>query len=189
VRKPHVVVLLSGGIDSTACLAYHTGRGARVQALFVDFGQPAAKQESKCASNICRHYGVTLNTLRCRDQRATFSDGLIWGRNAFFLFAALTYFPARAGLICYGAHAGTNYYDCSPRFVRSARQIVQAYSQGTVDLNAPFLKFSKRDILEYCRGADVPLELTYSCERGGAKPCRRCGTCRTLLQIGYYARS
>ena len=135
------------------------------------------------------HYKVPLNTLRCRERGATFKDGLILGRNAFLLFAALMYFPSRSGLICYGAHGGTDYYDCSPRFVKSARQIVQAYSQGTMDLNTPFLKSSKRQIVEFSRAANVPLDLTYSCERGGAQPCRRCGTCRTLIEIGYYACS
>lgn len=158
-----------------------------MRALFIDFGQLAARQEAKASRRVCKHYGIPLDTLRYRDGRTRFKDGLILGRNAFFLFAALTYLPSKTGLICYGAHAGTGYYDCSPQFVRSARKIIQAYSQGSVDLSVPFLKFSKRQVVEYGRSAGAPLAATYSCERGEAKPCRRCSTCRTLQQIGFDA--
>jgi 7-cyano-7-deazaguanine synthase len=181
------LVLLSGGIDSTACLAYHLNRQARVSALFIDFGQPAARQEAKASRRVCKHYGVPLETLRCRSEGKKFKDGLILGRNAFLLFAGLTFLPEKSGLVCYGAHAGTGYYDCSPQFVRSARKIIQAYSQGSIDLSVPFLTFSKRQVVEYGRAACAPLDATYSCERGGAKPCRRCATCRTLQQIGFDA--
>lgn len=186
-KPAQALVLLSGGIDSTACLAYHLDRQAKVSALFIDFGQPAARQEAKASRRICKHYGVSLETLRCRGEGKKFKDGLILGRNAFFLFAGLTYLPSKSGLICYGAHAGTGYYDCSPQFVRSARKIIQAYSQGSIDLSVPFLTFSKRQVVEYGRVACAPLAATYSCERGEAKPCRRCATCRTLQQIGFNA--
>ncbi|MBI5692024.1 MAG: 7-cyano-7-deazaguanine synthase [Verrucomicrobia bacterium] len=187
VKPAKVLVLHSGGIDSTACLAYHLNRGAQVRALFIDFGQLAARQEAKASRRVCRHYNVPLDTLRYSNHETKFKDGLILGRNAFFLFAALTYLPSRSGLICYGAHAGTGYYDCSPQFVRSTRRIIQAYSQGAVDLSVPFLKFSKRQVVEYGRAAGAPLAATYSCERGGAKPCRHCATCRALQQIGFNA--
>lgn len=189
VNPAQALVLLSGGIDSTACVAYHLDRCANVRGLFIDFGQLAARQEARASRRVCRYYGIPLETLCCRGEGKRFKDGLILGRNAFFLFAALTYLSSKNGLICYGAHGGTGYYDCSPQFVRSARRIVQAYSQGAVDLSVPFLKFSKRQVVEYGRSAGAPLESTYSCERGGARPCRRCNTCRTLQQIGFYART
>lgn len=37
-----VLVLLSGGIDSTACLDFYLQLGRPSCALFVDYGQPAA---------------------------------------------------------------------------------------------------------------------------------------------------
>lgn len=185
-RGVPVLVLTSGGIDSTACLTYHLERGAHTQALFIDFGQLAVREESRATRAVCRYFGVPLNVLRCRSDAVQFGEGLIRGRNAFFLFAALTFFPQRNGLICYGAHGGTEYYDCSRPFVRATRQLIQAYTHGTIDLSVPFLRFSKRQIVNYCRQRDVPLHLTHSCERGGRRPCRRCSTCRTLTQIGYY---
>ena len=41
----NVLVLLSGGIDST-CIHYYQNLGYNVKGLFIDYGQPAANQEN-----------------------------------------------------------------------------------------------------------------------------------------------
>lgn len=55
------MVLLSGGIDSTTCLAaaveYHGINGGEVEAISIDYGQRHIK-ETECAKAICEHYGV-----------------------------------------------------------------------------------------------------------------------------------
>ena len=185
----HVLVLASGGIDSTACIAFHQKRGATVTALFVDYGQAAARRERRAVGQVARHYRIRCTTLKCRSDLKKFGAGLILGRNGFLLLAALMHFPARRGLICLGAHAGTGYYDCSPEFLRVMREVVRAYSQGTIDLSAPFQRCSKSEIIHFAREKLVPLALTYSCELGLSEPCGRCPTCRTLVDLNYYARS
>jgi 7-cyano-7-deazaguanine synthase in queuosine biosynthesis len=68
-----VEVLVSGGIDSAAMLAFYRRQRFDVLALFVDFGQPAAKRESRAARAVCKHYGVRLSIMTL-ESGATFSS-------------------------------------------------------------------------------------------------------------------
>ena len=58
------LVLLSGGVDSAACLAFLLEQ-APAEAMFINYGQAAAAQEEASATAIAHHYGVELRTIRC----------------------------------------------------------------------------------------------------------------------------
>lgn len=47
MTKRRVIVLASGGVDSTACLFYYREAGHDVEALFIDYGHPANPIEHK----------------------------------------------------------------------------------------------------------------------------------------------
>jgi 7-cyano-7-deazaguanine synthase len=169
-------VLLSGGIDSAACLSFYRKLGRQVSALFVDYGQRTRRRERASARAIAAHYRVPFKELSCKG--IDVPKGEIPGRNAFLLFAALLSAPRRPGLIAMGIHSGTPYFDCSPGFAKDASSLVQAYSNGTLALGTPFLSWSKVAILSFCTEHGVPLDLTWSCEVGPSKPCGRCSSCR-----------
>ena len=57
------VVLLSGGLDSTANLAMALERGVRLEALTVDYGQRAASAEIQAAEKFCSYYDVPHEVL------------------------------------------------------------------------------------------------------------------------------
>ncbi len=172
-----VTVLVSGGIDSTALIAFYLNQRFSVRALFVDFGQPAAKQESHAAKAICNHYGVDLSVMTVKSE-ATFSSGEITGRNAFFVFSALLVCGAQPGMIAIGIHAGSPYYDCNEGFLKNIQTIVDGYVAGKIKVAAPFLKWGKQTIWEFCKETQVPVESTYSCEKGGIPPCGNCLSCK-----------
>ena len=172
-----VAVLVSGGIDSAALLAFYLSQRFSVRALFVDFGQPAARQESRAAKEVCKHYGVHLSTMTVKSG-ATFSSGEIPGRNAFLLFSALLVCGARPGMIAIGVHEGPPYYDCSEGFLKSIQTLVDGYAAGKIKIVAPFLKWGKQVIWEFCKKAKVPVGSTYSCEIGGVPPCGKCLSCK-----------
>ena len=44
-------------------------------------------------------------------------------------------------------------------------------------IEAPFVNFTKADIVRTGIELGVPYELTWSCYEGGEKPCGKCGTC------------
>ena len=175
--RNRVDVLVSGGIDSAALLAFYVRQRFNVRALFVEFGQPAAKQESRAALAVCKHYGVRLSITTVKSG-AAFSSGEIPGRNAFLVFAAVLVGGSQPGMIAIGIHEGPPYYDCSEGFLKSIQTVVDGYAAGRIKVAAPFLKWGKQIIWEFCKEVGVPVDSTYSCEKGGVRPCGRCLSCK-----------
>lgn len=155
-----VLVLLSGGIDSAACVNYYLSRGRDVSSLFVDYGQPSRGQESEAAVAVARHYSIGLHRLVVSG--CVVPQGYIRARNAMLLTMALMNFGHRPGIISLGVHAGTPYADCSPEFVQGMQQIYDLYEHGCVRIDAPFIEWTKLDIWTYAKAQNVPLHLTHS---------------------------
>ena len=105
------IVLMSGGIDSTACAHLLKDKGFKVSGLFFDYGQVAHKPEYDAVKWICEFLNIPLMTERVFPD-ANFKEGEIIGRNAFFIFSALMMGHAKKGLLAIGVHSGTPYYDC-----------------------------------------------------------------------------
>jgi 7-cyano-7-deazaguanine synthase len=179
----NVLILLSGGIDSTAIVHYYLSQKFRVKALFVDYGQISSRMEFKSARNVSRYYSIELIALKFSSQQK-FSDGEIQGRNAFLVMAALLSNPTAKGLVAIGIHSGTFYYDCSDLFVKGINGILNGYTNGQLTLDAPFIKWDKRMIFNYCREYSVPINLTYSCENGADIPCGKCRSCLDRSALG-----
>ncbi len=170
---------MSGGIDSAACVDFYLHQGIEVSGLHVSYGQSAAHQEEEAARFIADHYKIPLTIVRLTGSRGK-PDGEIFGRNAFLLFTALIELDVRRAIVAVGIHSGTPYYDCSESFITAAQSIVDGQSDGCIRLAAPFLKWTKRNIWEYCLQRSVPIDHTYSCEKGLDQPCGNCISCRDL---------
>jgi 7-cyano-7-deazaguanine synthase len=177
-----VTVLLSGGMDSAACVAFYRAGSSIVSGLFVDYGQPAAKWERAAANAIATLYGIELDSMTCSGLGVSPIDD-VPGRNAFLYSLGLMRHGLRPRLISSGIHAGTPHYDCSPDFVERMDGLVQRYTQDCVRAVAPFLGWSKRQIAEFCRSTAVPVELTRSCDGPEAEPCGCCASCRDRAQL------
>lgn len=174
-----VCVLLSGGLDSAACVAFYIRRGFKVRTLHVDYGQSAAIQEDVASSAIANYYHVERLKL-CLQGTQPKTSGLIHGRNAFLLFIALMEFGPGVCLFVTGVHTGTTYGDCSASFMNSIQRIFDIYTDGVSRVAAPFIDWTKRDIWDFCIKENVPVGLTYSCEFGGDVPCGRCLSCKDM---------
>ena len=171
------LILLSGGIDSSCCVAFYRRLGYEVSGVFVDYGQPVNRKEELSAKAIAEHYGIPVDIIRCSGPSADF-HGEISGRNAFLVFAALLYIPKFTGLLTLGIHAGTEYYDCTEHFMNGLNTIVSGYRDGGVSLAAPFVSWTKREVYNFCIEHRLPVQLTWSCEVGPSSPCGRCLSCR-----------
>jgi 7-cyano-7-deazaguanine synthase len=177
-----VLVLASGGLDSSACLQYHVGKGRRVRALHVGYGQMAAERELDAAKAVCEYYGVALKVISLTDVAC--GQGEILGRNAFLLSAAmLTLQKHRSALVAIGIHAGTAYADCTREFMKAMQRVFDLYADGRLIIDAPFVEWSKRDIYDFVGKASPIHSLTYSCELGGAQPCCECVSCRDIKAL------
>lgn len=170
--EPEVLILLSGGIDSTACLDFYLQLERPSCALFIDYGQPAAVREWQAARDVASYYDIQVTRI-CWEGAKPKGDGLISGRNAALITTALMEKSGSVGIIAAGIHAGTEYADCSAEFQVKIQSVLNIYDEADVQFAAPFLHWTKADIIEYCVLKSVPVQLTYSCERGLVQ----CGSC------------
>ena len=158
-------------------------KGYTISALFVDYGQAAVVRERKASQNIARY-------LNCHWESRKISPGLtsgkgeIQGRNAFLVATALLTCASKVDVIALAIHGGTPYYDCSPAFAHLMDRMVAEHSDGRIRLLTPFLRWTKTKIVDYSRGAALPISLTYSCEMGQPKPCGICLSCRDRRSLG-----
>lgn len=177
------IILLSGGLDSCACLHFFLELGHPVSALYIDYGHAAAREEMVAAKSITAHYGVNLSTIRCLG--FPFSDeGFIKGRNAFLLNCALMVCGnLTSGMVVIGIHSGSSYADCTPEFVNLMQNTYDLYTQGSIRIVTPLLTWNKMAIWRYCQDNHVPFQKTYSCEVGDSIPCGHCLSCKDIKSL------
>lgn len=103
-------------------------------------------------------------------------------RNGLFLSSAASMaLSLGCSVLYYGAHhddwAGNAYPDCSKEFVEAMNRAIVEGTGGELRMEAPFVEWSKADIVAQGVKLGVPYELTWSCYEGGEYPCGACGTC------------
>ncbi len=210
------LVLFSGGVDSTTCLALAVEKyGAEnVIALSVYYGQKHVR-EIQSAEKIAEFYNVQLKTL---DLTKIFADSncslleqsdeeipqesyaeqltktngkpvstYVPFRNGLFLASASSIALSNGcSVIYYGAHsddsAGNAYPDCSDEFNRAMNEAVYIGSGKQLEIVAPFVNSTKKDVVKTGLELKVPYEMTWSCYEGNGKPCGVCGTCRDRIK-------
>jgi 7-cyano-7-deazaguanine synthase len=172
-----VLVLMSGGLDSSALAALMLQRRHETLGLFVDYGQPSAQREREAAHGVARQLGIELHEssmpLAC-DQLLGSDACVVPGRNLALLSAAAN---ARGWLDFRGVGIGVTatdkaYADCAAGFIGAAGTCLQAYGLHIV---APFVFWPRQRVLEYAIGAG--LRDMWSCYRNGERPCGECASC------------
>lgn len=103
-------------------------------------------------------------------------------RNGLFLSSAASIAISKGcDVIYYGAHsddaAGNAYPDCSDAFNNAMSDAIYIGSGEQLRIEAPFVKWTKADVVKKGLELKVPYEYTWSCYEGGDKPCGKCGTC------------
>lgn len=174
--RKQINLLLSGGIDSTAVLFYYRDNGFDVRAYFVHYGHVSNNVEYECAKKVSHYYHTSLNLLRFTGARYA-ENWEITGRNAFFILAVLMAMHSGSGIISGGLHKGSDYYDSKEDFLHSMSTIIEGYTGGRVQLDFPFMKMTKNEIVAYSQMHKIPLNSTYSCQLGEKKPCGKCPSC------------
>ena len=200
-----VIVLFSGGMDSTTLLWLCKREFQEVYALSFDYGQKH-KVELKYAKELAQIAGVKEHILvEVPHYRLIKGSALLEGgpevpkgeytqevpptnvpmRNLVFLAIASS-FADNLGVeyIAIGVHAlDTPYPDCRTEFITAMESAINAGSayvaktKRRVHVYAPFLGMSKVDIAKLGKELGVPFEKTYSCYMGTEPPCGMCATC------------
>lgn len=94
---------------------------------------------------------------------------------------AMAKYPEDEVDIYLGAHAddaaGNAYADCSQAFTDAMDLAISLGTYGKVYLKAPLVNMNKAQVVKTGLELGTPYELTWSCYKGGDKPCGKCGTC------------
>lgn len=183
-----VVVLASGGVDSSVLLLRAVQQGRLVSVLWANYGQPAALQEWRSILQVLEALkqpasvlvDLPLTTLWAAPMQAAGDAGprVVPGRNLVLLAHALNHAASvDADEVWYGAMGGdqAEYADCRPTFVghvNSASVGVRAMVQ------APVMHATKAQLVVELAEAGL-LDLTWSCYEDGPVPCHACASCRS----------
>ena len=101
-------------------------------------------------------------------------------RNAIMLSIACGFAESAgaAGLVI-AAHGGDHaiYPDCREDFMRAMGDAMRLGTYAGVQLLRPFIAMSKGDIAAEGGKLGVDFARTWSCYKGGAVHCGKCGTC------------
>ena len=204
------VVLLSGGLDSTTCMAVAKEHGREPYPISFDYHQRHSI-ELEGAKKIAAFYKVKKHLIietnmesiggsALTDEAIEVPEGdtsrssvpvtYVPARNLIFLSYALGYaevIGARYVYIGVNSVDYSGYPDCRPEFIRHFQAVAdystEAASEGKrIEVVAPLQELSKADIVRLAARLAVPLELTHSCYNGGEKACGICDSCKLRLQ-------
>jgi 7-cyano-7-deazaguanine synthase len=187
------VVLLSGGLDSTTCLAWARALGFACWTLAVDYGQ-RHRVELEAARRVARALGAVDHREVALDLRSIGGSALTADvevprdRDERTMGADIpvTYVPARNTVLLglalglaetLGAHdliAGMNavdysgYPDCRPEFVRAFEAVANLATRAGVEgarftVHAPLMDLDKAGIIRLGISLGVDYSLTHTC--------------------------
>jgi 7-cyano-7-deazaguanine synthase len=198
--RKRVVVLHSGGLDSTVCLAVALSRGHEVVSLGVNYNQQH-QVELSYASRQCADRKVERKVIsvawdkpsrqiplgRTIDEiRSGVSVAFLPGRNGIFLMLASA---EAAGIGASEVWTGINsvdfsgYPDCRAEFVESFQKMLSFAIPKGPKLIALLQNKSKPEIARMAKKLGIGKNDTWSCYRPsisstGLSPCENCDACK-----------
>lgn len=203
-----VVISLSGGLDSATLLSYYVSHKQSVLCVNFYYNSKHGLREGLAAEKLCQYHNVDLIKLNVENlferqhltsalmkrgsslpeghyNDATMSQTIVPGRNTIFAsilagIAESLHFSDVALAIHHGDHH--IYPDCRPEWAIAMDNVIQKSTEGRVELTAPFLYQTKQEIVATGLKLKTPYELSYTCYRGEAKACGRCGSCVERLE-------
>ncbi len=101
-------------------------------------------------------------------------------RNMMLLSIAAAFAEAQDTFqVYYGAQAQDEYgyWDCTREFLQRINAVLALNRKEPVQIHAPFVDWSKADIVQRGQALGVDFAHTWSCYRGESKPCGECPTC------------
>jgi 7-cyano-7-deazaguanine synthase len=213
----NIVVLASGGLDSSVAAAIAKSEGHTLSFLTINYGQ-RHQTEIECAKKLAGYFEVKDHKVIQLDLRTFGGSALtdhipvptdrtiqdrgqdipvtyVPARNTIFLSLALAYAEiSGASTITFGANIRdySGYPDCRPEFIQAFAEVARLGTrmglQGRpVDIAAPLLFLTKREIIQKGHALGVPFQWTNSCYHPDLhhRPCGHCDSC-LIRQEGFH---
>jgi 7-cyano-7-deazaguanine synthase len=210
------VCLLSGGLDSSTCLAIARAEGYDPHALSFDYGQrhrhelaAAARvahalgaREHRTVAFDLRQFGGSALTAEIDVPKHDTVDQLtpdipvtyVPARNTIFLSFALAWaevLDAHDIFIGVNALDYSGYPDCRPEFIDAYTRMANLATKPGEGyrIHTPLITLSKADIVRRAAALGLDFRLTHSCYDPDAegRPCGRCDSC--LLRLKGFAEA
>jgi len=194
------ILVLSGGMDSTTMLYDYRERIAL--AVSFHYGSNHNDKELAFAKLHCERLGIKHLIIPLAFIKEHFQSSLLSGaeaipegnydeenmrstvvpfRNGIMLaIAAGLAENEKLSYIMLANHSGDHaiYPDCRPEFVDAMDKAVCAGTWNGVKLLTPYTHLTKGEIAKRGVALGIDYNETWSCYKGGDKPCGVCGTCR-----------
>jgi len=195
------LIILSGGLDSTVLAHDIMARGEHeLTALSFDYGQKH-RRELDCARWQAHKLGLAHTIVPLPFVDELFASALLQSggplpeghyedtnmkqtvvpnRNMIMLsIAAGLAISQKRTVLFYGAHGGDHaiYPDCRPEFVAAMQKVLGLCDWQELELRVPFLHDDKAGIVALGLSLGVDFARTWTCYKGGAHPCGKCGSC------------
>lgn len=196
-----VVVIFSGGLDSTTLLHFLKNKKYKLYAISFDYNQRHLK-ELTCAKywgeKLCEEHKIikldlddvfSSSALINKDMnipRESYSSEnqevtSVPFRNGIMLSIAVAYAEKlKIDEVYYAAHFNDSsiYPDTSEDFVSALSLASRLGTYNNIRIRAPFGEVTKKDIVNLGLLLDVDYSKTWSCYSEGERPCLVCPTCR-----------
>ena len=208
-NKKIAVVLLSGGMDSSLCLAEAIEAGFTPATMHLNYGQKTESRELKSFHDISDYYGIEQRLVSdvsylTQIGGSSLTDDAVDIEKADLDSGEIpsSYVPFRNGNILaiaaawaeiLGAEAlyigaveadGSGYPDCRRSFFDAFEEAVNLGTKPETNMKivTPIINLSKAGIVK--RGTDLklPFELTWSCYSDSDKACGECDSCALRLR-------
>lgn len=196
-----VVVLCSGGMDSVTALHWARREHDVVAVASFDYGAKHNARELPFAAEHAALVGARHEIIRLDFVNRLFTSALLQSggdipeghyeaanmqqtvvpfRNAIMLSIACGFAESTGaeGLVI-AAHGGDHaiYPDCREDFMRAMGETMRLGTYAGVQLLRPFIALTKGQIAAEGARLGVDFARTWSCYKGGAIHCGKCGTC------------
>lgn len=194
-----VLVVMSGGLDSTT-LAYDLySKGIEVSAISFNYGQRHSKElefaKAHAHLNGWRHDVIDLSVMQGHLTSAltgnqpvpeghyaaeSMAATIVPNRNAIMMSLACGVAISRnVPYIATAVHGGDHfiYPDCRSAFIDGLSYALEIGNPGFLGIQAPYVNKDKNYIAQRAVDLAYDYDKTWSCYKGGNKHCGKCGTC------------
>ncbi|WP_407411931.1 7-cyano-7-deazaguanine synthase QueC [Methanobrevibacter sp.] len=127
------------------------------------------------------------------DEKSSESASSVWvpARNMVFTSIAVSYaesIGAEKIIVGWDAEEAATFPDNSKEFLNTFNELIDVGSPDNIKIEAPAIDLTKEEIVKLGVAVGAPMEISYSCYKGGKKHCGVCESCmrrkRAFTQLG-----
>ena len=196
-----MILSLSGGLDSSSLLFEY--KDDIIMAVSFTYGSNHNAMENAAAKLVAEKAGVPWHLVDLTAAFKGFKSALLSGadavpdaeyspesiaqtvvpfRNGIFLSVlaglADSVGAKRIALASHFDDGASVYRDCRRDFSEAMEKAIELGTDNGIKFFYPYIDLTKREVAERGIAAGLNPDWTYSCYRGGEKPCGVCATCR-----------